>query len=430
MNLGLMTGIGKNIPPITDEAGDVIAGEMASATGRGGIAVGSNARASGAHGVAVGHVSGSTSVVTLASGAGAIAIGGSDTPLSAGGANAFGGPQATNECSIAIGSAHYSANIAAAQAAGQRAVAIGGNSSASAASTVALGMTASASVSSAVAVGNAAAASAASAMAIGPAAAASSTQGLAIGASAQASTGNESIAIGSGSNTTAGPAATAQGAIAIGASDAGSVLGARASDVSSIAIGSGDATNAGASVSGGFTGGIAVGTAAVVVNGHRGVVLGMFARANGATSSVVIGGASTLQAAPQATAACTIAIGGNNNGAVNGARASGASAIALGAGDVNAAGAAASAADAIAIGRGASAAHSRATAMGQGATTTAVNQIMMGTSSDQVYIPGTIRIPTGAAAGSVLTSDVNGVGSWAAAVTDPTVSYLDRMAFR
>jgi hypothetical protein len=37
---------------------------------------------------------------------------------------------------------------------------------------------------------------------------------------------------------------------------------------------------------------------------------------------------------------------------------------------------------------------------------------MMGT-NHEVNIPGTIKIPTGAGTGKVLTSDVNGVGSWA-----------------
>lgn len=82
--------------------------------------------------------------------------------------------------------------------------------------------------------------------------------------------------------------------------------------------------------------------------------------------------------------------------------------------------------DAIALGTQARATHSTAVALGKGATTTAVNQIMMGTATEQVYVPGTLRIPTGGSLNKVLTSDANGVASWATATggggeTDPVV---------
>lgn len=83
-------------------------------------------------------------------------------------------------------------------------------------------------------------------MGVGDSCSASSTQAIAIGRNAQATTANEVIAIGGGVSTTAAPNATAQGAIAIGASDATAVAGARASAASAVAIGSGDATVAGA----------------------------------------------------------------------------------------------------------------------------------------------------------------------------------------
>lgn len=51
-------------------------------------------------------------------------------------------------------------------------------------------------------------------------------------------------------------------------------------------------------------------------------------------------------------------------------------------------------------------------AIGKGAYTNAAHQIMLGTSAEQVYIPGALKIPTGAAAGKVWTSDAAGVGSW------------------
>jgi hypothetical protein len=61
------------------------------------------------------------------------------------------------------------------------------------------------------------------------------------------------------------------------------------------------------------------------------------------------------------------------------------------------------------------AANSMSCAIGSLATATASNQIMMGTSSETVYIPGILRIPTGGAAGYLLTSDASGNASWAVA---------------
>lgn len=54
-------------------------------------------------------------------------------------------------------------------------------------------------------------------------------------------------------------------------------------------------------------------------------------------------------------------------------------------------------------------------AIGAFATATASNQIMMGTASETVYIPGVLRIPTGGTAGYLLTSDASGNASWVAA---------------
>ncbi|HEY4410485.1 MAG TPA: hypothetical protein VGO87_11425, partial [Acidimicrobiia bacterium] len=92
---------------------------------------------------------------------------------------------------------------------------------------------------------------------------ASSTQAIAIGKNASANTGAEAIAIGGGTNAQAAPQASAQGAIAIGASDAGTVNGARATFAGAIAIGSGDAGTAGAAATGGQAIAIGYGSSAI-----------------------------------------------------------------------------------------------------------------------------------------------------------------------
>jgi len=53
--------------------------------------------------------------------------------------------------------------------------------------------------------------------------------------------------------------------------------------------------------------------------------------------------------------------------------------------------------------------------VGAGATTTAANQIVLGTSAETVVMPGGVRIATGAASGRVLTSDGSGNATWQAA---------------
>lgn len=252
---------------------------------------------------------------------------------------------------------------------------------------------------------------------------ASSAGSIAIGDYANAGTGTQPIAIGTGVNATSAPSATGQGAIAIGASNDTAQAGARASGLCSIAIGSGTATQVGASASG--TDSIALGRSSTAsandsvvmgvgatVSSVRGTALGRNATVSTGVEGVAVGGGVSATAAPAATAQGAIAVGASDLGSVAGAKASGANSIAIGSGDGTNAGAAASAADAIALGRLTTAAHARAVALGQGATTTAVDQIMLGAAGHQVYVPGTLRVPTGGAAGKVLTSDANGVASW------------------
>lgn len=74
------------------------------------------------------------------------------------------------------------------------------------------------------------------------------------------------------------------------------------------------------------------------------------------------------------------------------------------------------AATAMALGANSSASGIASTAIGYLAATSADNQIMLGTSAEEVYFPGTapLWIPQGASAGYVLTSDAAGHGTWQA----------------
>lgn len=245
------------------------------------------------------------------------------------------------------------------------------------------------------------------------------------------------IAIGGGPNTTSAPMASGTNSIAIGAGGAPTIFGARALGATSIAIGGGTSLFNGASATGSSSialgwisqasgsDSIAIGTGSASTIQH-GIAIGHSAQAATGTNTIAIGAGSSSTTAAGATGLGGISIGATTG--ATGPRASGSTSIALGSGDASIAGALASAADAIAFGRGSSAAHSRATAIGQGATTTAVNQIMLGTATEQVYIPGTVRIPTGAAVGSVLTSDVNGVGTWSAPASATALKTPVRLA--
>lgn len=77
------------------------------------------------------------------------------------------------------------------------------------------------------------------------------------------------------------------------------------------------------------------------------------------------------------------------------------------------------------IGKNASAGNfDNSSALGFGATCTAANQVMLGTSTEQVVLPGTspLQIPQGAASGRVLTSDASGNASWVAGATGTVTS--------
>lgn len=122
------------------------------------------------------------------------------------------------------------------------------------------------------------------AVGIGLSAAAASNGSIALGSFAVIAAATQGIAIGGGVNATAGPSATAQGAIAIGASNAAGVTGARASGVDSIAIGSGDASIAGALASG--LGSIAIGILSIS-NASSTTAVGAVSEATAANATAI-----------------------------------------------------------------------------------------------------------------------------------------------
>jgi trimeric autotransporter adhesin len=378
-------------------------GFRAVATALRALVIGANAKATATEAIAIGNGA-SAATAPQASAQGAIAVGASD---GVGPIGTYLGARASGTNSVAIGTGSLSNGSPGAAATGNYGVAIGIASIANSSRSIAVGYTSSGSAIDAIAVGGVALASI--------------TRGVALGANAQATTGAEAIAIGSGTNTTAAPLANAQGAIAIGASDASGVAGARASAVNSVAIGSGDGSAAGASATGtkavalGYntvsspTFGVAIGSSASTVNtggiaigstsdisstSNYATAIGTNAQCSAAIGGIAIGGGSGTNPRAQASAEGAVAIGASNSG--NGARASGTAAIALGGGNGALAGANASGTSAVALGQGAGASHNYATAIGNGAATTAANQIRLGTSSEDVNIPGTLTLSGGA----------------------------------
>jgi hypothetical protein len=120
------------------------------------------------------------------------------------------------------------------------------------------------------------------------------------------------------------------------------------------------------------------------------IAIGHRAKAQSAPSGIAIGSGDSATAGPQATDAGAIAIGGSTFTSTTGARATAQYAIAIGAGKNGQAGASAGGSYAVAIGNTASAAHGTSVALGAGATTTAANQIRLGTAAEIVNAPGRI----------------------------------------
>lgn len=322
-----------------------------------------------------------------------------------------GGNMVGDKRNIAVG---YNAN-----AYNVRATAIGGSSVAEGTYSIAMGESAHAGASYTVAIGSSAASTAGSAVAIGQGSLAEASESVAIGSNTTAA-GSASIAIGSGSYAV-------NSAVAVGQA-------ANASSAENVAVGvAADASASGA---------VAVGAHAIAQGAFGSTAVGYFARAD--DSAVAVGVA-------------THADGLNSIGIGNGAHALGADAIAIG---ISAAGngagntavgananaglsgsqhtvaigewstidgarnsatavgfsAAARADHATALGDVSNAAHAHATAVGSDATTTEANQVMLGTTTDYVEVPGN-GLVLHASDGSRwrLTISTSGVPSWAAA---------------
>lgn len=366
-------------------------GDTVTASGTSTIAVGLTSVASSNYAIALG------ANTAAATGTQAIAIGSGVTAARAASATGIGG--------VAVGSTNTGGT--GSRASGDLSVAIGGANSGSGASATQIASIAIGSSSQATGQYNG--------VAIGGTAIESGGYGVALGSNAQATTSTQAIAIGGGSTATAGPIGSAQGAIAIGASNASGVAGARASGANSVAIGSGDASAPGASAggaqsiaigrqtsTGSGTGSVAIGDLdsatgirsvalgpAVVCTSQDGQAIGSNCSASTANEVIVIGGGSNSTRAPSANAQGAIAIGGSAAGAT-GARATGTNSVALGAGNGTF--------------NGASAGHNTAVALGAGSATTAANQIRLGTATEDVNIPGTLTLSGGAVTAGAWTS--------------------------
>ena len=202
---------------------------------------------------------------------------------------------------------------------------------------------------------------------------------VAFGTGQSISNDNNIVAIGTGAQTQdawatavgSGAIAGAQGSVALGRA-------ATASGNQSIAIGGSETDRTIAR--GGNN--IAIGSEAQTSNNDHAVAIGSIARAQGASTIAIGEGAN-------ASNSSSVAIG-------DGAEASGFGSIAIGDGAV------AKARTSIAIGDGAKVDHSNytnSTAIGAGASTTASNQIVLGTATSTVYIPGQLIVGRGAVLG-------------------------------
>ncbi|WP_408953827.1 hypothetical protein [Lysobacter sp. Hz 25] len=305
-----------------------------------------------------------------ATGAGAIALGGSFAEASAAEALADDAIAIGREADVSLGSIGS--------------IAIGNKAKASALDTVALGQSATATAQYASAFGDSASASALSATAVGYLATASGQRSTSVGTESDA-TGIESVALGEFAQ------ATAAGAVALGAGTS-TTAAAHANAVDSVAIGrgagvgaantSGIALGRGATVNGAF--GIAQGDG--VVSGATGRNVAIGSTGTTANSSSAIGGAVAIGRAQTANGNGAVAIGDPNTATGTGAvavgadnNANGQGAVALG--NLNTAtgqgsvalgnSSSAGAAGAVAIGDGASAGIARSVALGSGSTTAA-----------------------------------------------------------
>lgn len=365
------TAIGANAQA-TGSASTAI-GSAASATTES-VSVGTSASTTGTQSVAIGEFSTATQTGTVAVGHNAAASGtGTSTAIGSGSVSsgnnsvAIGGfAAASANSTVSIGNLS-TATMENATAVGQsadataaRATAIGRNAQATATDTVSVGERADATFAGATAIGGNTKATAVDATAIGGSADATFDRSSSIGALSSA-TAIDTVAIGwsataSATNTTAvgsSAEANATGAVAIGQLAKGFVQ-------DGIAIGRQAVVNTTASA----TSSIAIGLLATVnTSGEPGIAIGRTASVN-FSDGIAIGRSATV------TGVIAVALG-HATSAGSGAVAMGDSAVASGG-------------DAVAIGRNALASFGGSIALGPNAVTTALNQFVMGSTSQPI----------------------------------------------
>ncbi|WP_266158513.1 beta strand repeat-containing protein [Dyella silvatica] len=261
-------------------------GNGATATGQGGAAFGVASSATGTWGSALGTTATASGAQSTAVGTLAQATGNYSTSLGVGGTTAATAVRASGLASLAIGG-----NASAgANAAGNNAIALGGQSSAAQANAIAIGLLSNAAAANAMAIGNASKALAASTVAFGDSstvAAAAGTGSIAGGHNSQVAGGTGAVALGEGQ------IANGNGAVAIG--DPNSAIGNGA-----VATGANDTANG--------DGAVAIG------NNNNAQGIGSVALGNG--SSGLAAGAVALGTAAKANNASDVALGSGSITAV------------------------------------------------------------------------------------------------------------------
>ena len=345
--------------------GDMSVGLRAMATGGNATALGRNAAATATNAVAIGGGNGNSfndnTERTVASGEKAAAIGYNSS--------------ASGKSSSALGTK--------ALASAENAAAIGTSASASAKDTLAAGSSATASVAGATAVGKAAKAQKADATAVGSGATASGANATALGKDAEASEANatalgngaiaekaDAIAIGTSATSSGGARGVAIGKGAQSKGEEATAIGAdsKAEKAHDSALGTSATASGGGSTAVGYL---------VNATGNQSFSAGSNTKASG-EAAVGIGYKAS------ATGNRAISIGGNNGNNIN--QATGANSTAIGTGAQSTAGnatalgkgAIAKAGDAIAFGTDAVAGNANATALGNGANAISTSGIAIG----------------------------------------------------
>ena len=353
--------------------GDMSVGLRAMATGGNATALGRNAAATAANAVAIGGGNGNSfndnTERTVASGEKAAAIGYNSS--------------ASGKSASALGTQ--------ASASAENAAAIGTSASASAKDTLAAGSSAQAIAAGATAVGKAAKAQKADATAVGSGSKATEANAVAIGKDAEASK-NDATAIGTGATSSGGERGVAIGKGAKSKAEEATAIGAdsKAEKAHDSALGTSSTASGGDSTAVGYL---------VNATGNQSFGAGSNTSASG-EASVGIGYKAS------ATGNRAISIGGNNGNNINQATAANSMAIGTGAqstaGNATALGkgAIAKASDAMAFGTDAVAGNANATALGNGANAISTSGIAIGQGAT-VGVAAAGRTPAVDAANSI-----------------------------